>query len=266
MASGSQCFGDHFSVKGVASGVGTGGGKAVGVEDAACPLEAAAGGEHAAEHAPRAGDGVAEGLKESVVIGDGGIGVGEDDAAGSDRGGDESGSDDTHPHGGGGLVARAGDDGGVVSQSKRGGGSTREAADDFDGFGDGGEERGVEVEAFHKRAGPASARDVEKERAGSVGDVAAERVGEAEADVVLGEQDCTDSAEEPRLMSAEPENFGCGVAGECDVSDKSDEGAATAGEAFDFGTLDGGTLVVPEDGVAEDAALRVEADAAVHLA
>ena len=49
------------------------------------------------------------------------------------------------------------------------------------------------------------------------------------------------------------------------LRDQPDQRLATAGPGLDLGALGGGPLVVPEQGGADDLAVGVEEDRAVHL-
>lgn len=75
------------------------------------PLERSTGGEHAAEDAPFSRDGVAHGVDAAEGVARGMLTVGEDDAAGAERGGDDSAGADAVADRAGGLIARSTDDG-----------------------------------------------------------------------------------------------------------------------------------------------------------
>src|SRR5207249_1008289 len=98
------------------------------------PLEAAAGGEHAAEDAPLAGDGVAHGMNASPGVAGWGIAVGEDDAGCAEGGADDSSRDDTVSDGACGLISGAADNGDSLRQTQGGGSLGAQGSGDFRGF------------------------------------------------------------------------------------------------------------------------------------
>jgi hypothetical protein len=86
------------------------------------------------------------------------------------------------------------------------------------------------------------------------------------ADVVLGQQNGAHATESAWLVLAQPEGFRRLVAGQGDVADEAEQLGPAARLVLDRSTLCLGALVVPQQGVAKDAATRVQKNAAVHLA
>ncbi len=107
--------------------------------------------------------------------------------------------------------------------------------------------------------------DVEEEGAAGLLHVDGVLAGEAEADEVLGAEDVGDAGEDFGLVGAHPEEFGEGEVGQGGVAGEFDEAGAADG-GFEPVALGLGALVAPDEGGAEDLAVGVEHDAAVHLA
>ena len=80
--------------------------------------------------------------------------------------------------------------------------------------------------------------------------------GQAVADVVLGQEDLADPVPVPGLVLADPEDLGGGEAGQRGVGDQPDQRLAAAGLLLDLAALGGRALVVPEQGGADDLAVR----------
>ena len=101
--------------------------------------------------------------------------------------------------------------------------------------------------------GPVAGGDVEPEGAGGVGHLRDVVAGQAEADVVLGQQHGVDAGEDLGLVLAEPGDLRGGEAGHGDVA--GDLARAREG-GFDLGAFGHGAAVVPEDRRAEHAGRR----------
>ena len=106
--------------------------------------------------------------------------------------------------------------------------------------------------------------DVEKERAGGFLHVDGELAGEAVADIILGAENVADFGEDLRLMLLDPEDFGDGEVGQCRVAGELDEAliADLFRQPVAFGL---GARVAPDKGGAQNRAVFVEHDGAVHL-
>ena len=190
--------------------------------------------------------------------------MGEHDAAGAEGGGEHAGLDDAAADAAGGLVAAARGHGEVLGKAGPRGRVRREATGDFGPLERGGHEGGVDVQHAHQVLTPTAVAHVEQERAGGVGDVGGELAGEDIADVVLRKQDLGHARVVGGLLVAEPEDLGRGEASERGVADHLDQ-PALADALGDGVALRGGSLVAPEQGRADDAAVGIEEDGAVHL-
>ena len=129
----------------------------------------------------------------------------------------------------------------------------------------GGSRARIDLQLAQKLATPAAIGDVEHQGAGSVAHLGRERAGEPVADVVLGQEDLAHPVPVLRLMLANPEQLGCGEPRERRVGHHPDQGLAAAGTLLDLAALSRGSLIVPEQGRANDRAGLVEEDRAVHL-
>ena len=146
-----------------------------------------------------------------------------------------------------------------------GGGLLRDLARDFDRFVAGGEDRAIEPQGVHHLEGPAAVDDVEDGRAGGVGDFGGELAGEAEAHVVLGQEHFAHALEVPRLVIADPQQFGQGEAGEHGVGDVL-KNLVAAELGVDGVHLRLAALVAPDEGGPDDGVGTVEDHETVHLA
>ena len=113
--------------------------------------------------------------------------------------------------------------------------------------------------------GPAPAGDVEEQRARRVGDVGRVLPGEAQPDVVLGQQDVADPGVDVRLVPSQPQQLRSGEARKRTVARQRDQ-TLEPEQLLDLGALGACALVVPEDRRTKHAIRFVEADEAVHLA
>ena len=208
---------------------------------------------------------MAEGVEAAEGIFGWGVGGGEDDSAGADGGGDGSGSEDAHAYCSGTLIAGSGGYGGSGSEAGGGCAFGADAGADLGAFEEAGEPGHRDAGGFGYFGGPAAVGYVEEEGAGGLLHVHGELAGEAVADVVFGAEDVGDAGEDFRLVVADPEELGEGEVGQGGVGGELDE----AGEADFCGepvALGLGALIGPDEGGAEDLAVGVEHDAAVHLA
>ena len=114
-------------------------------------------------------------------------------------------------------------------------------------------------------ARPAAVRHVEQQRAGGFLHVDGELAGEAVADVVLGTHDVGDLREDLRLVLLDPQEFGQREVGQRGIAGEFDEAlvANAFGEPVALGL---GARVAPDERRAQDRAVFVEHDRAVHLA
>ena len=223
------------------------GGDFVSAELIAEPLEAAAGREHAAEDAPLAWDGMAHRMDAAARVAGGRVAVGEDDAAGAQRRADDAGRDDAVADSAGGLIPPTADDRDAGAEAEGRCAFLVERAGDLGRFVESREESFVDVEKAEEFVGPGAAGDVEQERAAGVANFGGVFAGHAVADVILGEEDVSGLFVDFGFVLADPEDFGGGEAGERGVGDELDQRLAPAGFGFDFKTLIGGALVVPEE-------------------
>jgi hypothetical protein len=112
---------------------------------------------------------------------------------------------------------------------------------------------------------PAAVGDVEQQRAAGFLHVDGVFAGEAEADVVLGAEDVRGAGEDLRLVFFDPEELGQREIGQSRVAGELDEAVVADG----FGepvALGLGARVAPDQGRAQDDAVFVEQNGAVHLA
>ena len=213
-------------------------------EGVAQPRERAGRRQHHAHRVPGLRDGVAErvqaclGLRAVLAQGR------EDDAGRAERDGEQTGPVDAHAERSRRLVARARDLRRLVHERQP---------------------RARELERRQHLVAPAAPGDVEEERAGRVGGVDRALAGEAEADVVLREQDVPDLRVRLRLVRAQPEQLRRREAGERAVAGQRDQ-PLEADPLLDLLALRRGALVVPEDRGAEHAVVLVLHDEPVHLA
>ena len=143
--------------------------------------------------------------------------------------------------------------------------SARDAGADFGAFKELREPGHGDAGGVGDLFGPAAVGDVEQQGAGGLLHVHGVDAGHAEADVVLGAEDVGDFGEDLGLVLADPEELGEGEVGQRGVGDELDDSFAADGVVEPVG-LGLGALVAPDEGGAEDAAVGVEHDAAVHLA
>ncbi len=143
----------------------------------------------AAEDAPFAGHGVAERLEVALGVGDGFVGVGEDDTAGAHGGRDDAGPHDAVAHGAGRLVARPTDHGRAGLEAREFGHRLGDGAGHVGRLIEPWHEVGVDVELLEQALVPGALADIQQERAGGVADLAGEFTRELEANVVFGQED-----------------------------------------------------------------------------
>ena len=163
----------------------------VDADEVAEPAERAGGREHHAHRVPGPGHRVAEDVRARQRIGRERVERGEDDAGRAEHDGERAGLDDADAERGRRLVSRAGDLGRLVRARKP---LAREL------------ERGAHLVA------PASLRDVEEQRPGSVRDVGRVLAAEAQPHVVLRQQDVRDPRVRLRLVPPKPEQLRRGEA------------------------------------------------------
>ena len=198
---------------------------------------------------PGAGDRVAEGLDAGASVGLEALLGGEDDAGGPEHDRRRARAIDADAEGARGLVAGAGRDRGAV------GGLPAERLALVEGR----QEIGLDGQRPHHLLAPAPACDVEQERAGGVGDVARALAAQAQADVVLRQQDVGDSGVELGLVAAHPEELRRREARERPVSGQRDQ-PLEADRRLDLAAFDAGSPVVPEDRRAQGPVAGVERD------
>ena len=122
-----------------------------------------------------------------------------------------------------------------------------------------------DVERRENLGRPGSGGEVEQDRAGTVGDVDREIIGEPVADVVLGQEDVADPGPVVGFVSLHPQQLGGREPGEGIVAGDLDQ-AIGSDPTPDLGALVLGALIVPQDRGPHHFASTVEKDRTVHLA
>ena len=124
---------------------------------------------------------------------------------------------------------------------------------------------GRDLELLEHALRPGAGLEVEQDRAGAIGLVHRRLAGEAQADVVLGEQHELRLRVDGGLVVADPEDLGGSEAGERDVAHGTNE-LGPADARVDLVALGPRALVVPQDRGPQHVPRGVEQDEAVHLA
>ena len=190
---------------------------------------------------------------------------GEDDAGGPEGQRHLPGRDDPDADRVGRLVAAAGDDRGAGTQPGGGGGERRDRAGHLRPLERRRQPGGRDPERGDDLGRPVARGQVEQDRAGPVGLVHGVLAGQAEPQVVLGQQDVGGPRPHVGLVIADPDELRRGEAGQRVVAGDRDE-PLRADCGTDRVALGGGPLVVPQDGRAEHAVGVVEQHQPVHLA
>ena len=219
-------------------------GAVLGAEGLSQPRERARGAQHHAHRVPRPGDGVAEDVQPRLRIALVRRQHREDDAGRPEHDRQRARRGDADAERARRLVARRPDLGRLVCGRQP-------------------VERNVERRAHLVR--PAPVRDVEEQRPRCVGGVDRPLAGEAEADVVLRQQDVPDPRVQLGLVPLQPQQLRRGEAGKRAVPGQLDE-PLEADAALDLRALGAGALVVPEDRRPQHLVALAEHDEAVHLA
>ena len=106
--------------------------------------------------------------------------------------------------------------------------------------------------------------DVEQQRSRGVGHVDGVLAGQAQPDIVLGQEDAGDARVDIRLVAPQPKDFRRGETGQGTVAGQLNQ-ALQADSSFDFRALRAGALIVPEHRRAQHSVVIVQTDQAVHL-
>ncbi len=195
----------------------------------------------------------------------GAVGRREDDAARPERDGEDPGIHRADADGGGGLIAAAGHHGGPGRQPRdlrrRGGDRPRHVGPFVRPW----EPGGVEAERVEHLVGPVAQREVEEQRAGTVGAVHGMVAGEVVPDEVLRQEHVRDPRPDLGLVAPDPEELGSGEPRERVVPGDRDQ-PLRAHDLADQVAFLGRPLVVPEDRGAEDVTGSIQHHGAVHLA
>ncbi len=214
---------------------------------------------------PASRHGVAEGVQAAEGIAGGSGGRGENDAGSANGGRDRTRLQNAHSHGAGALIASTG-------------GNRRACLE-------AGELRGfvADVRANLRRleqlrqpafrnAGdlghffrPAAMRHVEQQRAGGFLHIHGISAGQAIADVIFGAENVRDAREDFRLVLLDPQQLGQREVGQRGISGQLDEPFA-ADDLVQPLALRLGAHVAPDERGAEDFAVFIEHDGAMHLA
>ena len=213
-------------------------------ERAVEPIQRACGREHHAHRVPGSRNGVAEGVQPRLRLGPVLVERGEDDTGRAEHDRERprrSNADAERPRR---LVARARDLRRFVHRRQP---------------------LARKLERVEQLVAPASVRNVEEKRPGRIRDVDGVLAGEAEAHVVLWQEDVTDAGVGLGLVPAEPEELRRREAGEGAISGQLEQ-PVEAEPLLDLGAFRAGALVVPEDRGAKHVTVLVEDDEAVHLA
>ena len=229
------------------------------------PVQRQTGGERAAHDRPAARNGGAERVHAALRVNRHTVGVREHHAGGAECRErlaflHHAGADSR-----GGVVARAARHGGAFLQARQCGGFLRHRARHVGGLVHLREQALVNVELFENLAAPAAVRHVEKLHTGSVRNLGGILAGEHVTNVILREQDVAALRVDLRLVVAHPEDLRSRESRQRRVRGDFDQTLRTD-LLRDFVALGGGALVTPDDGAAQDAAVFIEHDKAVHLA
>ena len=229
------------------------------------PVKAETGGLGYAHHVPETGNGMTEGVEAAFGV-FGGVGSGgEYHAGGADGGGDRPGLQDAHADSARALVARSGHDGRSCGQAGESSRFLADAGADFRRFIDGGQPALGNARGFGHFPGPAAVRHIEQQRTGGLLHVDGELAGEAVAHVILGAHDVPDPGEDLRLMRFDPQQLGQGEVGQSGIAGELDQ-PLIADFLVQPVAFRLGAGVAPNERWAQDRAVFVQHDSAVHLA
>ena len=172
---------------------------------------------------------------------------------------------DAHADGARALVARAGyhgRSGGEAGEPRR---AFADARAHFRRFIHLGEPAFGNARGFGHFLRPAAVGHVEQQRSRGLLHVDGELAGEPVAHVVLGAHDVADLREDLRLMRLDPQQLGEGEVGQRGIAGELDQAlvADLLGQPVAFGL---GAGVAPDERGAQDLAVFIEHDRAVHLA
>ena len=193
-----------------------------------------------------------------------GVTVCKDDATGTDTAIDHAAGDDTGPDCGCCIIATAGNDGNASRDAQQCCGSSAELAGDLRTFVEPWEPRTGDPQRGQDFGRIIACADVHQECAGTIGDICCVDITQHEADVVFGEHDVGDAGVVCGFVIAHPEDFGSLEPGQSRITRDGEE-SFSADFLGDFGALCCGTLIVPQQGRADDGVGVVEEDRAVHL-
>ena len=179
----------------------------------------------------------------------------EDDTRRPEHDRDRTGTVDAHAECAGRLIPRSGCDGHSVLRLPRNLRRLEQARQPLGG----------KIQCGQDLLAPAPMRDVEQQRPRGVGHVGRALAGQAEAHIVLREENLRDPRVDLGLLSREPEKLWRREACERTVS-RQREKPLEPDPGLDLGALGRSSLVVPEDRRAQHPILGVEHDEPVHLA
>ena len=228
------------------------------------PLERQARAQRNAHHVPAARNGAAESMYTALGV-DRDLGaVRVHNAGRTDRGKRLAVHNNARTDGRSCVVAGTADHRSTLLEARQLGSLCGDIAGDLRGLVHLAQHGLIDVQLLKDLVGPAAVRHVQKLHTGSVRNLSGKFAGEHIADIVLGKQDMAALRVDFRLIVAHPEDLGRGKAGQGGICGDLDQ-SLPADLLRDLLALLRGTLIAPEDRLAQHFSCLVEHDKAVHL-
>ena len=220
--------------------------------------------QRAAHHGVRPGDGGAEGMHPALWIDLYLICVRKHHAGGADGGEGLAHRHHARAHGGGGIIPRPGGHHRARLQAGFLGSPGSDGACRIAAFHQGRQQRGVQIQCIQHSAGPAPAGHIQQIGAAGVAHFRAILPGQAEAHIILGQQNMPDLLPDFRFMPPHPQDFPGGEAGQRRVGGDADQPLP----AHDPGYLIAFLLcapIAPENGLAQHLPVFIQQHQPMHL-
>ena len=238
--------------------------RVIGSKLIAKPSQRQAGSLSDAHDVPAIGNGVAKGVDAALRIDDWTRSRGKNHAGGANGGAHRAGPHDAHADGASRLIASAGDNGDACMYAGFARAFGGDRSSDFLRFKKFGKQGLVYFGSLENFVGPFPSGHVEHQRSGCVGHIDGACAREAKADVILRQHDGADARPNLRLELAHPPDLGQRESGKGRIGGEFNQTACADffGDGF---ALCVGALIAPDDGRAENVAVSVEQNEAVHL-
>ena len=234
-------------------------------EVVAKPTQGKAGRLGHSHHVPASGYGMAEGVQPSQRVGDRGVGSSKDHPRSTDGGAYIARTDNPHPGCACSLIARARHHRRAGLQAGAGGSRLGHMTDDLLRFMESRQAVGAEPNRIEHGIRPAAMRHIEQQGARGIRHVDRPHPGEAEADVIFGQQKAVKSPPDPGFVGPHPQQLGERKVGERGVGSQLHQALRPDG-FVEIAALGRGALIAPDEGRAQNLIVAIQQHRAVHLA